>query len=299
VGVTKAMTEYSKGEEKNFGVWLSEKLPHIRVKLNIPKSKAVSKAILKEVKGFDELLPLYDWKSKWHSQFETSESSDWPSTKKSINQLRNLLSVTLKEGNSEQLKKVCLSVLEWGGDRNAAVGATSFLNEIGDDLSNYIKQTTQAFCLDVEDNNLSCVKKMNSMMTKIHAFFSVDGLPIYDSRVSAAVASFAEMYRRETKQSTLHETLMFPLVGGSIKPGRTVRALFPDASQTVLRYSDREIVPKWSKAKKVLGRVMQHALEKNSLIFPHEKSKLEKMRALEACFFMVGYDVSSIRIHAE
>lgn len=35
------------------------------------------------------------------------------------------------------------------------------------------------------------VQLMNSMLTKVHAFYSAEGLTIYDSRVSAATAARA------------------------------------------------------------------------------------------------------------
>lgn len=56
------------------------------------------------------------------------------------------------------------------------------------------------------------IEEMNSMLTKVHAFFALDGLPIYNSRVAAAIATLIELWRTESGriQQTLPDPLKFP-----------------------------------------------------------------------------------------
>src|SRR6185312_17000697 len=57
------------------------------------------------------------------------------------------------------------------------------------------------------------VRFMGSMLSKVHALNAKDGLPIYDSRMAAAISALAETHRRDVLRSPNMPTeLSFPAV---------------------------------------------------------------------------------------
>lgn len=122
----------------------------------------------------------------------------------------------------------CSEVLEWGGERNPNEGARPFLMGLGTNISHYIAQTHQEMALGTASprNGFPAVQLMSSMLTQVHAFYSAEGLPIYDSRVSAAAAALVEFWRRNSGTRHLPDTLSFPLADGSQKPQHKLTCLF-------------------------------------------------------------------------
>lgn len=131
------------------------------------------------------------------------------------------------------------------------------------------------------------------MLTKVHALYADDGLPIYDSRVAAAIASLVEMWRNLNGlcSNVLPKALTFP----ATLPSRTVTRLFPCAQNPgVMTYGASGTAAEWSGAKIRLGWLLQLVLSKNPSLFGHMKSMSERMRAFEAALFMIGYDVKCL-----
>jgi hypothetical protein len=103
-----------------------------------------------------------------------------------------------------------------------ARGAVPFLRELADQntLLAYLAATRADLALSTAQLGAPLhVKKMNSMLTKVHAMASEDGLPIYDSRVAAAIAALVEVWRRVqgTSASPLPALLTFPPPHGSAR----------------------------------------------------------------------------------
>jgi hypothetical protein len=162
-------------------------------------------------------------------------------------------------------------------------------------LCPYLSDAGAAFALDTADVDaiVPPVALLNSMLTKVHALYAEDGLPIYDSRVAAAIASLVEMWRVATGKSgnPLPALLIFPATAAS----RTVRGLFPTArSPCVMAYGAPETTGQWASAKVRLGWVMESILRRLPELFAECRpapSLAERMHAFEASLFMVGYDV--------
>lgn len=106
----------------------------------------------------------------------------------------------------------CKRILVWGGDRRPTEGALPLL-EAQQDLLGYLHAVKASLSLDTAvvppGGTFPTVLAMNSMLTKVHAFISADGLPIYDSRVAGAAASLVEAWRQE--EGTAHAPLPAPL----------------------------------------------------------------------------------------
>ena len=109
------------------------------------------------------------------------------------------------------------------------MGAMPFLRGLRDEgrLVSYLQRCTASMRLDTATSvSLKSIEKMNSMLTKVHALLSDDGLPIYDSRVAGSAAALVEMFRLESGISdTPQADLLFPSVGGATRK-RQVTACF-------------------------------------------------------------------------
>lgn len=214
---------------------------------------------------------------------------------------RNELSIAIAANDDEAAFKVCKAIIEWGGNRNPLVGATPFLLELANQkkLAAYLASTRTDFALDsAKLAGERSVSMMNSMLTKVHALASDDGLPIYDSRVAAAIAALVELWRRAKGRSAqaLPDLLSFP----ATQPRRTVRHLY-DAAQApgLLLYGKdhkERTTRRWAEAKIRLGWLMQRILALQPEMFAGAAtSDIERMHALEASLFMVGYDVACLK----
>ena len=122
-------------------------------------------------------------------------------------------------------------------------------------------------------------------------FYALDGLPIYDSRVAAAIATLIELWRRDTdrKSTSLPDILKFPATTST----RTVLDLFPDGKHpSVMVYGHADTVAQWSGAKVRLGWLIK-AIILNGNLF-NQIDEVLRMRAFEASLFMIGYDVTCL-----
>lgn len=288
----------------SFIEWLADKLESVQVKFNIPKSARNSNLIDKKVMGVDEVLRLYSWKASWTDKSNRQiQSHDWNSTKASISSLRQDIRIACAspETTDKEVLEACKHIFEWGGERDPNKGASKFLKQLAAEnrLKKYLLASKSALLLtSVHGPVQGEIKQMNSMLTKVHAFLADDGLPIYDSRVAATAACFVEIYRRETTTNpTIPDELLFPAVGGQ-GDRRTVSWLFPDCPNArILRYGNKNIAFDWTRAKWHLGRVICDVLVTNPKLFAHEMDIPSRSHALEASFFMIGYDVRCLAKH--
>jgi hypothetical protein len=261
--------------------------------LNIKKSRFVPKGVKEQVKGIEGVLSHYTWKSAG------MHKGDWSETKTRLTALSVALRAAVGRSHSDTLN-ACRDILKWGGNRNSKVGAWPFLAGMAtaETLCQYMTVTGASFSLATA--RLSAltppVGLMNAMLTKVHALYALDGLPIYDSRVAAAIASLVEMWRVDTGKSgtPLPPALAFPATAAS----RTVLRLFPNADHPgVMVYGAPGIITQWSSAKVRLGWVMESVLNKLPGLFSDcckTPSLADRMHAFEASLFMIGYDVTCL-----
>lgn len=266
--------------------------------LNIKKSRFVPKGVKVRVKGIEGVLSHYTWKSAG------MHKGDWSETKTRLTALsvalRGAVRTGSRTGSNHTTLAACRDILEWGGNRDWNVGAWPFLDHMATagTLCQYITATETTFSLATA--RLSAlpppVGLMNSMLTKVHALYAKDGLPIYDSRVAAAIASLVELWRLDTGKSgnPLPPVLAFPATMAS----RTVLSLFPHAQHPgVMVYGAPGTVAQWSSAKVRLGWIMESVLKKLSGLFSTccpTPSLADRMHAFEASLFMIGYDVTCL-----
>jgi hypothetical protein len=282
--------EFLKDDDvRRFIDWLVSNLPELHICLRLKRSKFVPNGVDKNFTGFGNVLPHYIWKSSG------MVTGDWRETKTHLSTLSNTLRTEVVRGSEPSTLDACRGILEWGGNRNFSVGAFPFLRHLASnsELCDYISNTANTFLLNAADEASLAppVAKMNAMLTKVHALYAQDGLPIYDSRVAAAIASLVEIWRRDNgkEKEPLPNVLTFPATMIS----RTVLKLFPSALHPgVLIYGSNTTPAAWSSAKVRLAWIMEAVLLRLQELFAAEGRSADRMHAFEASLFMIGYDVT-------
>lgn len=263
-------------------------LATLPIDLAIPKSSKMLVAVHQRVPFF-RLTRVYSWRAAGMANGGFAE------TRVKLESLSNGIK---KARNDAEALAACESILRWGGDRNLKVGALPFLRSQASVLRylNAVKAdlALRTAVVQIADE-LPAILAMNSMLTKVHAFNSGDGLPIYDSRVAGAIATLVETWRREDGRASepLSAALMFPEVGAGGNR-RSVHARYPGSVKPAALYysagshsKERAIrtAKEWASAKVRLGWLLSELL--------NEPSPLG-IRSLEACLFMAGYDCAGI-----
>jgi hypothetical protein len=275
----------------DFVGWLVKSLPTLNIRLQINASRFVPGGIAVTCNGFNDVLRHYVWKSTG------MQTGDWNEARTRLNALSVKLRAAVDRKDEQATLLACENILAWGGNRDSSVGALPFLRDkVGTSLCRYIANTSACFSLESADTSdlVPPVIRMNAMLTKVHALYAVDGLPIYDSRVAAAIASLVELWRQSRGcHGELPSELAFPATTTT----RTVLKLFPGAVHPgVLGYSASTTPQRWSSAKVRLGWIIDRVLkEAENIVLPNQTvSHQERMHAFEASLFMIGYDVRSL-----
>lgn len=279
---------------EDFLVWLARELPRLKIRLDIKRSRFVPSGLKVAVTGLESVLAHYTWKSHGMA------SGNWAAASAHLTNLAHRLRDAVKRDSDPDALDACRDILQWGGNRNWNTGAYPFLSAMAAAgvLCRYLRDTGAAFALETADVDalVPPVETLNSMLTKVHALYAQDGLPIYDSRVAAAITSLVEMWRMAAGKSG--DPLPVPLTFPATTASRTVRRRFPHArSPGVMAYGAPETAGQWASAKVRLGWVMESTLGRMPAMFSdccHAPSLAERMHAIEASLFMVGYDVECL-----
>ena len=279
---------------EDFLAWLARELPRLKVRLDIKRSRFVPSGLKVDVTGLGSVLAHYTWKSHGMA------TGDWPEASAHLAALAHALRDAVRRDSDPDALDACRDILQWGGNRNWNTGAYPFLSAraAAGVFGRYMKDTGAAFALDTADVDTPVppVETLNSMLTKVHALYAEDGLPIYDSRVAAAIASLVEMWRLATGKSG--DPLPAPLTFPATTASRTVHGLFPHANAPgVLAYGAPETATQWASSKVRLGWIMESMLEEMPELFSGccaSPSIADHMHAFEASLFMVGYDVGCL-----
>ncbi len=272
--------------------WLYKELPIVKFNLKFAPSRYVPGGLLANNIHFNELLPFYRWQTRWsRADGRFAESIDWISTKASIAELKEWLSYTVLGVNDKEFGRACTAVLEWGG----VLGARSFIEEMArnNQLIKYMVSIRDIFGVsgnkNIEDLSNLTIKKFNSGLTKIHAFLDNDGLPIYDSRVGAAIAMFYALYLSRTGYSA-SPLLSFPV---GCARGNQVRdpAAILNTNPAPKFYSNAVEPYKWAQAQLKLGWIIESLLLSDQDLFSDEGALGSRCHAFEAGLFIIGYDL--------
>lgn len=273
---------------RGFIDWLCMTLPKLDVHLRFRSSQFVKGGLNKKVVGIESVHALYCWGSGW-KDYQTGQwvaSTDWPSTKISLQLLRDRLATALASKCEDTTYKACRAVLQWGGVR----GAVPFLGQLRQQgkLVHYLESCRPLFSLTTGQKlsqlNSSSILRFDAGLTKIHSLIDTTGSPIYDSRVGAAIAMLYALYRAG---ATVPPLLSFPsgaARGAQIRdPGALGYAKAPQF------FSSSVSAHRWAQSQLELGWIIQETLVQAPTLFSGGLS--ERCHAFEAALFMIGYDI--------
>jgi hypothetical protein len=276
----------------SFAAWLASHSHLLEFPLRIPASRYVPGGVRSDCTGLEQVLARYCWNGE-----------NWQQTKQGIDRLRRDLSaaIIIRDANSREQEclKACLNIVRWGGERNRKVGASLFLTgkRASNSLAEYLITARNALAVRQPVNvadRFRPVEKMNSMLAKVHAFHSDDGLPIYDSRVAFAAAALVEIYRRELCLSwdSVPSEVAFP----AIDRARRITLYGNGVCDPGFLYrNSASCTSEWCSAMVRLGSVFQRVVSLTPKLFRAEGSLEKRMHALEASFFMLGCNPDTFR----
>jgi hypothetical protein len=276
---------------------MAPRLRTIRVNLAIPPHpRYVPRGVHVAAVGVDAVTAAYMWRATGMAV------GDWTDTTRHCAALANALRAAVAAGNVPVALQAAWQVIRWGGG-NQVKGAYPFLSSLGASLIPYLKNAERSFRLATADTTAISppVIAMNSMLTKVHAFLAKDGLPIYDSRVASAAATLVEAWRQSTLSPSalvvmpIPAALHFPAVNGRTQTRVTVSRKYPTARKPArLTQYNTSSAREWSSAKIRLGWLMGEMLGAQPSVFATLGGMADRMRALEAALFMIGYDVACL-----
>lgn len=297
---TARATYLSDPDVAQFAQWMAEQLPLWPVRLQIPHSPFVPGGITGQT-TFGALVPEH---FRW--RLAGMAVGDWWETARTLRALSQPLRVAVTRDDAPATMAACEAIALWAADRNCRVGAIAFLSALGKDLPSYLKGVRHALRLDSTQasDDFGPVLRMNSTLSKIHALYAADGLPIYESRVAAAIATLVELWRRQTDRADepLPEVLRFPSAGSQQQ--RRLRQIFPDAADPgTLSYAgatESVTAMRWSDAAVRLGRLTQEMLRRSDanlfVAWPGNAASgtpAARAATFTAALFMAGYDPNS------
>ncbi len=187
--------------------------------------------------------------------------------------------LALKNGNLVALQCVFYNMLKWGGVRVAPADMAVFCAELDSSLK----------VLDPDSSDLANLNKvmMNSAFTKLYHLL-IDDFPIYDGRVGAALGLIVSEFLKDAGLNHVPGVLNF-----GWGPGRRRRqdnGPLRDPSRGGLKFLRITSQPRFHaqcniKAAWLLGELAGRSC------FDSLPQK-QRVRALEAALFMIGYDLA-------
>lgn len=289
-------TDFIQNEDvSNFVIWLIEHLPRREFRLHFSRSRYVPNLLDANVVGIEEVLSRYVWRTSWKDSGEVVQSDSWTTTRHSLQRLRYKLHEAAETGDSAAMLAACLSVLEWGG----VSGAKPFLRRkaANGELVAYLRKVRAALDLDAGGSldaiDESVIERFDAGLTKSHALFDTTGLPIYDSRVGAAISMLYGMYRAEagTDAAQASRVLRFPSGGARGMQIRNPNALDPRFPAAPQFYTAGVTHVTWAQSQVKLGWIIQEVLKRTDWFSDGGANLLARCHAFEGALFMIGYDL--------
>lgn len=182
-------------------------------------------------------------------------------------------------GDQPRVESLATEVLRWGGiARTGAATLANFHSRLGASRS----------ALDpalADTDRLSAVP-MNAGFSKVYHLL-LDGFPMYDTRVGAALGLLARRFLESEGRDTVPLSLGFGWGPGRIRSdgSRPQR----DPSRGSLQFSSFANRPVFHATSNVMAAWLFGELARLDCFAPIEPSK--RVRAVESAFFMIGYDI--------
>lgn len=274
--------------------WLCANLSGLSVQLELAPSPRVPGGLIAAVHGVDAVLRNYIWRSTWTGPGGQMDASNWTSTQASLAALRAWVTTSFRAGSNTQFLDSCNAVLDWGGVPKSKPWLSSL--SAGGTLITVLGAaiTTMNPKTAVLGPPWATVARYNAGMTKIYSLLSGGALPIYDSRVGAAIGGLLALsgIRPARKGNDL---LVFPSGAARGNQCRDAGELWRGWGQPQF-YSKAVPDEKWAKASVKLAWILEEVLTRCKTLFPPPAypDLSSRLHALEAALFMIGYDLRAL-----
>jgi hypothetical protein len=259
------------------------------------------KGLIKD-EGFEHKYPLKNDNDKeWScsSLADAKNSYSWEKhnfqeTKIHLKGISDRLKKSFLDGDEKEALRSCVDILDWGGIPSGTHGIVKLY--LDNNLINSIEKSLREMsnndvCLDGFKPRTDGVQpfRMNSSFTKIYSLLSSSPFIIYDSRVSAALQLIAKKFWINIGEGKkLPDVLSFiALEGRAKKANRNATDKDKNIVFDTAQYKKEYNHAKWNVR---ANWIIERALEGVD-VFAGETDKLDKMRAVEAALFMIGYHV--------
>jgi len=272
--------------------WLIEHLPALPVHLKLRNSKCVAGGLEAKVNGIEAVKDQYQW------------NGDWQSAKNKLTTLRKNLLSAVHANDQCQTYNACAEILDWGNVPRSKL----FLFELKSNgaLVNYLTIRRPLLCPNgsqrLSDLTRPLFSKFNSGLTKVHALLDVDGSPIYDGRVGAAIGLLYHLYRKTpAAEKAGPATHCWFAWGPGISEQQSDRIRhIRNPAMLGLGYKgtpmllSRQSPHIWAQRQVILGWIMRSILEQAALFGGTAVAIAERCHAFEAGLFMMGYDLRAL-----
>lgn len=224
---------------------------------------------------------------KCESIYNAYENYTWSNKSKSFDDshrelfsIKNKLQNALNNKNNKIVKEACIEMLKWGGLEKNNDKYIKNNSDIIDELI-YIRNKIDLNTYDIDNQSIIDIK-ITSGFSKIYSIL-INGYIIYDSRVSVAICFLIRKFCEEKGLKNIPNELLFAFSKGQVEEGtrnpNNLNYVFPNLYSS--NYLENNIKASW---------LLNGILDKTKSKF----NKLDKniqLRALEAAFFMIGYEI--------
>lgn len=231
----------------------------------------------------------YNWKFKYTDPItkETISGNTFLQSKIALTSLSIGLRAAYEANNVQDIYNFSMAICKWGGVIHG--NNRTLQQNINELFTLYLNSKSSMVGENVNDENTENVFNMNAGFTKIYSLL-FDNLIIYDSRVGAALGWLVRKYCISKKLNSIPDSLLFswaPSKEGENATNPKNRNPGVVNDQTFPNFSNRPNLQ--TKSMLRASWLIEMLVCENQNVPGNTIS--EKMRAIEAALFMIGYDL--------
>lgn len=289
--------DYIRGQVAEFVTWMSRRLDDDTFKHAYTSRRTGTHWACENL--FDA-YERYHWTYGDLSGYGIPAGSSFDSSLHALETLQKELNAGLAVGNNERVHRAAIGVMIWGGVTN---GNRKWLNDHKNELCHIISRTRDAINAGDTENPLLADGdlRFTSGMSKVYSLVC-DDFVIYDSRVAAALGRAVVQFCQAQGQAKGQAQSLTELPEGldlAWAPAKSApNAINPpercagQARLTFPRLASGRVYVKWNMlASWLLTAIADHECARSSAFVTRIESRTQRLRALEAALFMVGYDL--------
>lgn len=249
----------------------------------------------KDKLNFDSIYSAYrdySWRFKYFDPITKSNISgnSFSDSERELNKLSVALKIAIENKSDNECKELCNAILEWGLGKGSAYKNNMNLIDKEENISqslNYRSTILDLNKIDLDDKLSYNSIKINAGFTKIYSTI-VDNFIIYDSRVGSALCLLIRNFCTQKNIIDLPEALTFGWENGKTSnPIYRNRRNPNNASYSFPKLNKRNWLNMNVKASWLSKSILDSNPESDFNLLPPN----QRIRALEAAFFMIGYSI--------